>query len=100
MQILQVITKGDFQSERGTTFTGDVTLERMLRVQEEGGVAVSTVTFRDGARTNWHIHPGEQVLIILEGECRAGNETEEFRAGPGDIICAPPGEKQDRKSVV
>jgi quercetin dioxygenase-like cupin family protein len=28
---------------------------------------VGSVTFEAGARTNWHLHPGGQILLIIHG---------------------------------
>lgn len=79
--------------EAGDTFTGEVRLERILDGQPENGTAVSLVRFSDGARTHWHIHPGEQVLYVLEGEGRVGTEHEETTIHPGDVVYSPRGER-------
>jgi len=86
---MRLIKASEAPSEKGTTFTGDVTLTRLLS-GAAGSISVSSVRFENGARTNWHEHPGEQVLYIVEGEARAGTaDGEELRAGPGDIIHLP-----------
>lgn len=90
---MRLVRKEEAQSSVGTTFTGDVTLDRVLPPQVEGGLGVSVVHFKDGARTNWHDHPGEQILYILEGRARAGTASEQIEAGPGDVIHMPPGER-------
>lgn len=90
---MKLITRDEGRSERGRTFTGPTTLTGMLHAQQEGGMSLSVVHFEDGARTHWHTHPGEQVLYILEGEGRVGNEREEIRVGRGDVVHAPPGER-------
>jgi quercetin dioxygenase-like cupin family protein len=90
---MKIIRKDDRISQKGTTFTGNVTLERVLDQQRTDGMGVSIVHFEDGARTNWHTHPGEQVLIVIEGEGRVGNATEEHLVFPGDVIHELPGER-------
>jgi len=90
---MKVVRGGNIQSELGTTFTGDARLARLLDTQQPGGLAVTLVRFEDGARTHWHVHPGEQVLYVLEGEGRAGIEGEEVRLAPGDVVYAAPGER-------
>ena len=91
---MQVIRSDERQSRQGDTFTGEVTLERVLEAQTEGGVSLSIVHFNDGARTYWHEHPGEQVLYILEGEGRVGTQRgEEVRVKPGDVVYEGPGER-------
>jgi len=88
------IVRGNEQApEQGTTFTGEVSLTRLLESQQAGGMAVSLVQFEDGARTHWHTHPGEQVLYVVEGEGRVGTEAGEARIGVGDVVYSPPGER-------
>jgi quercetin dioxygenase-like cupin family protein len=90
---MKIIRKDEHTSQQGSTFTGKVTLERVLDQQRADGMGVSIVHFEDGARTNWHEHPGEQVLIVIEGEGRVGTETEEYLVFPGDVIHEHPGER-------
>ncbi len=90
---MKVIHTKDAQPQRGTTFTGTAVLERLLDAQREGGLSVSVVRFQDGARTYWHTHPGEQVLIILDGDGRVGTEEQEIEVHSGDVVYAAPGEK-------
>jgi quercetin dioxygenase-like cupin family protein len=90
---MKVIRSGEVAGQAGTTFTGPVELRRLVNAQRADGANVSLVRFEDGARTNWHIHPGEQILIIVEGEGRVGDGTEEFAVGPGDVVYCPPGER-------
>jgi quercetin dioxygenase-like cupin family protein len=90
---MKVVRGGEVEAEPGTTFTGEARMARLLAAQEPGGVAVTLVRFEDGARTNWHVHPGEQVLYVLEGEGRVGTETEELQVAAGDLVYAAPGER-------
>ncbi|MGH2557490.1 MAG: cupin domain-containing protein [Thermomicrobiales bacterium] len=90
---MKVVRKDEVAPRAGTTFTGKVDLTRTLELQQEGGMSLSVERFEDGARTHWHIHPGEQFLYVLEGEGRVGTETEEHVVGPGDVIYTTPGEK-------
>lgn len=90
---MKVIRNEEGESHQGNTFTGKAELLRKLAAQQTGGIAVSIVRFEDGALTFWHDHPGEQVLLILEGVGRVGNNVEEHTVGPGDIVYAGPGER-------
>lgn len=90
---MKMMRAGEAPAERGDTFTGEVRLARLLAAQAEGGMAVSLVRFADGARTNWHVHPGEQILYVLEGEGRAGTAAEEIVLRPGDVLHAAAGER-------
>jgi quercetin dioxygenase-like cupin family protein len=91
---MKLIRKSEAQVRQGTTFTGETTLAELLVPQVSGGVRVTVVEFSDGSVTHWHTHPGEQVLYVLAGECRVGNEAEEFfTAHAGDVVYTPPNEK-------
>ncbi|NIR38303.1 MAG: cupin domain-containing protein, partial [Actinobacteria bacterium] len=50
--------------------------------------------FEAGARTDWHTHPGGQVLYVLEGTARVQTiDGEMVELGPGDALHAPAGEE-------
>lgn len=88
---MEIIRANERPSSLGQTFTGKVTAERLLAGQGESGVTVSVIHFEDGARTNLHRHPGEQVLYILKGEGRVGTDTEQHLVYPGDVVREGPG---------
>jgi quercetin dioxygenase-like cupin family protein len=87
---MEIIRASERPSSEGQTFTGKVTLERVLSGGSDG-VTVSVVHFKDGARTNLHVHPGEQILYVLEGEGRVGTESEQHLIYPGDVVREGPG---------
>lgn len=90
---MNIVRANEIAPEPGDTFTGDVALARLLAAQQPGGLSVSLVRFEDGARTHWHVHPGEQVLYVLDGEGRVGTAEQETRVAPGDVVYSPPGER-------
>ena len=52
---------------------------------------VGNVTFEPGARTNWHYHPGGQILLATDGVGyyqEKGSPKRFFRKG--DVIKCPP----------
>ena len=51
-----------------TNFTGTVWVNMVLAPQAGVDVSVGVVTFEPGARSNWHKHPGGQVLLVTEGK--------------------------------
>lgn len=62
-------------------------------IDEPPGTALA-VSFAAGARTNWHSHPGGQVLYILEGQARvAARDGAPVSLGPGDLVTALPDEE-------
>jgi len=48
-------------------FTGTVWLQRMIDNDSTLYARMGNVTFEPKARTNWHSHPGGQILIITNG---------------------------------
>jgi quercetin dioxygenase-like cupin family protein len=49
-------------------FTGNAFLYPLQAKDKNNQFALGSVTFEPGARTNWHMHPKGQVLIVTEGE--------------------------------
>lgn len=73
-------------------FTGNVWMEPNPPESPEAGAA--RVFFEPGARTNWHTHPEGQILFIVTGHGRAGNEAgDSIRLSPGDVVTFAPGER-------
>lgn len=74
--------------------TGTVRLRSQFRRDAPSRLAGALVTFEPGARTNWHIHPIGQTLIVTEGTGHVqhwGGKRETIREG--DVIWIPPGVK-------
>ncbi len=90
---MKLIRKDEGDDRQGTTFTGQTFLRSMLSEQQQGGIKMTLVRFEDGSLTHWHDHPGEQVLYILSGKGRVGNEATEWEVEPGDVVYTAPGEK-------
>ncbi len=62
-------------------------------VEEGGSINVLGVAFEPGARTNWHSHPGGQVLYCVSGLGLVANAGGDRTAlTPGDTVQVPPGE--------
>jgi len=72
-------------------FTGTVYLNMLVTNDTVYNTNIGSVTFEPGARTNWHSHPGGQLLLVTNGK---GLYQE--RGGPvqvikqGDVIKCPP----------
>jgi quercetin dioxygenase-like cupin family protein len=73
-------------------FTGDVRNSRISESEE--GITLLAVQFAPGARTDWHSHPGGQLLYVVAG---AGlvqtDDGTTVTISPGDVVEAPPGER-------
>jgi 4-carboxymuconolactone decarboxylase len=81
--------KGEKTASRN--FTGVVWVNMLVHPDTAFNINAGNVTFEPGARTNWHIHPGGQVLLITGGKGRyqeQGTPVREIQKG--DVIkCSP-----------
>ena len=64
-QSVTVFAKGE--KINSANFTGTVWLNMMGATDSTMHVSYGNVTFEPGARTNWHSHPGGQILFITGG---------------------------------
>ncbi|MDX9930934.1 MAG: cupin domain-containing protein [Bacteroidales bacterium] len=72
-------------------FTGDVWVQMLVYGDTIHNISAGNVTFNPGARTNWHIHPGGQILIVTEGKGfyhEKGKPAQTIRKS--DIVRIPP----------
>ena len=77
-----------------TRFTGKVSVTPIADPRAPRRTSLGAVTFPPGARSNWHTHPGGQILYVLEG-CgwtqQEGRPVE--RICKGDTVSVPAGVK-------
>ena len=88
--------KEDIKTIKGSNeiFTGDVTIQPLYPANNDMRSSGGSVTFNPGARSNWHVHPVGQVLIVTDGVGRTqewGKPVQEIKAG--DIVICPVGVK-------
>ena len=65
-------------------------LQNLVSPQMQSNTYGAMVTFEPGARTNWHIHPARQVLIVTDGigyTQQWGKDIQILK--PGDIVSCP-----------
>ena len=91
-----IIRNGEQTAIKGSDqfFTGNVRIDPLYPANNDMRSSGGSVTFEPGARSNWHIHPVGQVLIITSGVGRTqewGKPVQEVR--PGDVIICPVGVK-------
>jgi quercetin dioxygenase-like cupin family protein len=48
-------------------FTGTAYLQMLIDADSLNPTTVGNVTFEAGARTKWHLHPGGQILLVMDG---------------------------------
>ena len=72
-------------------FTGAVRVDPHCQAIDPSRVNASSVTFEPGARTAWHTHPLDQILIVTFGSGwvqREGGSIEVVKAA--DVVWFPP----------
>ena len=60
-----IFPKGD--KIKNNNFIGNAWLQQMIIADSLNPTQVGSVTFEPGARTNWHLHPAGQILLIIGG---------------------------------
>lgn len=91
-----IIRSGEQASVKGpdSIFIGNVRIDPLYPANNAMRSSGGSVTFEPGARSNWHIHPVGQVLIVTSGVGRTqewGKPVREIRAG--DVVICPVGVK-------
>ncbi|MNK06782.1 Acireductone dioxygenase [compost metagenome] len=71
-------------------FTGTAYLKPLIPADSLNTTQVGNVTFEPGARSNWHLHPAGQILLVIDG---VGYYQEKGQARitlrKGDVIKCP-----------
>jgi quercetin dioxygenase-like cupin family protein len=90
---VRVVTSGDRGFNYGGFFTGQVELEMLNETPSDSDPDTALVRFSNGALTNWHHHPGGQLLYVVSGRGRVGTREEPFVSlEPGNLVVAVPDE--------
>ncbi len=61
----ELFPKGDLANS--ANFSGNAWVTMLITEKEKFDLTMGNVLFEPGARTNWHVHPGGQVLICTKG---------------------------------
>ncbi len=90
---MEIKRSGSQPSGKGPVeyFSGTVRIDPLFEPPPPARAFGASVTFEPGARTAWHTHPLDKILIVTAGcgwtQCW-GEPKEEIR--PGDVIWCPP----------
>ncbi|HVK97327.1 MAG TPA: cupin domain-containing protein [Flavisolibacter sp.] len=87
--ITTIFPKG--QKITNSNFIGNAWLTGLVASDSLNTIAVGNVTFEPGARTNWHLHPAGQILLVTSGVGyyqEKGNPKRILRKG--DVVKCPP----------
>lgn len=84
------------KGDRGlaTNFTGNAYNFGVVANDSIYNTLVGNVFFEPGARSNWHVHPSGQILIVIDGEGYhqlEGHPRQTMKKG--DVIKCPPNVK-------
>ncbi len=91
---MRIVSGGGSKRGPEEWFTGKVWMDPSPAEPTESLAGVFRVLFEPGARTNWHTHPEGQIIHIVSGHGRVGNENgSAIEVGSGDTVCFAPGEK-------
>jgi len=72
-------------------FSGTAWLQMLVLNDSTYNTSIGNVTFEPRARTNWHKHPGGQILLVTEGKGyyqEKGKPAQ--RIQKGDVVKIPP----------
>ena len=84
--------KGELGSEKN--FTGNAYNFGLVLSDSIYNTLVGNVYFEAGARSNWHTHPGGQILVITDGEGYHQIEGQPRQTmKKGDVVKCPPNTK-------
>ena len=77
----------------GGLMTGtQVYRQPILDPGDSGNFNFSIVAFDAGSRNKFHIHSGDQILIITEGTGKVATDSEVLTVSEGDVVLIPAGE--------
>lgn len=73
-------------------FTGNALLKMLVPADDIFNTSVANVVFEQGARNNWHTHPGGQILIVTHGNGYFQEKGKPIQLlHKGDVVKIPPG---------
>lgn len=89
-EIKQPFDKGEI-NPYSQYFTGTTYLNMLCTKDDIWNSSIGNVTFEPGARTNWHIHSGGQILLVTSGEGRYQQKDMAIKVlKEGDVVKIPP----------
>ena len=85
-----IFPKGELSTTKN--HTGNVWLTELNAGDSTFDYALAVATFDAGAKLDWHIHPGGQILLILDGTGYYQERGKPVQiVHKGDVIECPPG---------
>src|SRR5689334_22879538 len=91
-ELQAIFPKGELGAAEN--FTGKAWHTALVANDSTYNTLVGNVYFEKGARSNWHVHPSGQILIVLDGEGYHQMEGKPRQImKKGDVIECPPNVK-------
>jgi 4-carboxymuconolactone decarboxylase len=81
---MQHIINWPLEAANPETFKGAAYMRLVAAATSLEPIKAYYVRFEPGARTNWHSHSGDQVLVVTAGNCRyqlEGDAVSDLKAG-------------------
>jgi quercetin dioxygenase-like cupin family protein len=72
--------------------SGRVSRQMLVHHQATAGPGIVKVHFARGAKLNFHVHSGDQILYITEGRGIVATRDREYVVTPGMVVFIPAGE--------
>ena len=88
-ELVSIFTKGELGPAEN--FTGNAWNTPLVANDSIYNTVIGNVYFEPGARSNWHIHPAGQILVITDGvgfHQIKGQQKQTIRKG--DVVKCPP----------
>jgi len=86
----EIFPKGQLATTK--THTGDIWLNELSAGDSTFDPSIAFATYAPGAKLDWHIHPGGQVLLITQGSGYYQEKGKPARlVQKGDVIRSAPG---------
>jgi quercetin dioxygenase-like cupin family protein len=70
----------------GAMFVGEVRGQNLVADGDAPSQRVTAITLIDAARTVWHWHSTEQVLVVTDGQGIIADASSERPIRPGDVV--------------
>ena len=91
---MKIVERGEKAVLRPERYSGPVETETLRLAANPADADVLKVTYEAGTVTNWHSHPGGQLLYVLSKTAFIGNEEmDELELDEGTLVVVPPGER-------
>jgi quercetin dioxygenase-like cupin family protein len=86
----QIFPKGELSTTKN--HTGNIWLKELSVGDSTFDPTIAVATYDAGAKLDWHVHPGGQVLLITEGTGYYQERGKPIQiVHKGDVIKCPPG---------